>query len=174
MPSISAMTACSLGLRDSNSSATRGRPPVMSLVFVVSRGIRAMMSPASMRSPSRHRDVRADRQEVPGVVLAARDLHGLAVLVLERDARPQLGVLRLVMLLRDRPVTSSSCSCHRDAFDDVAELHDARDLGEDRHRERIPLRQELPRLDRVALAERTAWRRRSGRTARARGRSRPG
>ena len=52
VPSISAMTACSLGLRDSNSSATRGRPPVMSLVFVVSRGIRAMMSPASIVSPS--------------------------------------------------------------------------------------------------------------------------
>ena len=39
MPSISEMTACSFGLRASNSSATRGRPPVMSLVFVVSRGI---------------------------------------------------------------------------------------------------------------------------------------
>ena len=51
-PSISAMTACSFGLRASNSSATRGRPPVMSLVFVVSRGILAMMSPASTRSPS--------------------------------------------------------------------------------------------------------------------------
>ena len=51
-PSISAMTACSFGLRASNSSATRGRPPVMSLVLVVSRGILAMMSPASIVSPS--------------------------------------------------------------------------------------------------------------------------
>ena len=41
----------------------------------------------------RHRDGRADRQEVPRVVLAVRDLQGLAVLVLERDARAQLGVL---------------------------------------------------------------------------------
>ena len=32
---------------------------------------------------------------------------------------------------------------HGDAFDDVAELHDAGDLGEDRHREGIPLREEL-------------------------------
>ena len=45
-PSISVMTACSRGLRASNSSATRGRPPVMSLVLVDSRGILAMMSPA--------------------------------------------------------------------------------------------------------------------------------
>ena len=51
-PSISEITACSLGLRDSNSSATRGKPPVMSLVLVVSRGMRATMSPASTRSPS--------------------------------------------------------------------------------------------------------------------------
>ena len=52
VPSISAMTACSLGLRDSNSSATRGRPPVMSLVLVVSRGILAMMSPGVTSWPS--------------------------------------------------------------------------------------------------------------------------
>ena len=63
-PSISAMMACSFGLRASKSSATRGRPPVMSLVFVVSRGIFAMTSPASMESPSLHDDVGADRQEV--------------------------------------------------------------------------------------------------------------
>ena len=51
-PSISEMTACSLGLRASKSSATRGRPPVMSFVFVVSRGIFASTSPASTSSPS--------------------------------------------------------------------------------------------------------------------------
>ena len=50
-----------------------------------------------------------------------------------------------MMILRERPVTSSSCLLHRDAFDDVAELHDAADLGEDRHRERIPLGEELCR-----------------------------
>src|SRR5215470_17422018 len=42
VPLISAMTAVSRGLRASNSSTTRGRPPVMSLVFVVSRGIFAI------------------------------------------------------------------------------------------------------------------------------------
>ena len=61
MPSISAMMAWSFGLRASKSSATRGRPPVMSLVFVVSRGILAMTSPASIVSPSFDDDVRADR-----------------------------------------------------------------------------------------------------------------
>ena len=52
MPSISLMTANSFGLRASKSSATRGRPPVMSLVLVVSRGILAMMSPADTLCPS--------------------------------------------------------------------------------------------------------------------------
>ena len=47
--------------------------------------------------------------------------------------------------LRDRPVTSSSFSMHGDAFDEVAELHDAADLGEDRRGERVPLGEELRR-----------------------------
>ena len=51
-PSISAIAAASLGLRASKSSATRGRPPVMSLVFVVSRGTLAMTSPAEISSVS--------------------------------------------------------------------------------------------------------------------------
>ncbi len=42
----------SRGLRASNSSTTRGRPPVMSLVFVVSRGIFASTWPANTVSPS--------------------------------------------------------------------------------------------------------------------------
>ncbi len=45
VPSISVMIAGSLGLRASKSSTTRGRPPVMSLVFVVSRGILTSVSP---------------------------------------------------------------------------------------------------------------------------------
>ena len=51
-PSISLMMAVSRGLRASNSSTTRGRPPVMSLVRVVSRGILARMSPGKTSSPS--------------------------------------------------------------------------------------------------------------------------
>ena len=52
MPSISEMTAVSRGLRASNSSTTRGRPPVMSFVLVVSRGIFASTWPAYTASPS--------------------------------------------------------------------------------------------------------------------------
>jgi len=37
----------SFGLRASNSSTTRGRPPVMSLVLDISRGILASTSPAA-------------------------------------------------------------------------------------------------------------------------------
>jgi len=40
------------GFRASNSSATRGRPPVMSLVLVDSRGILARMSPWKTSAPS--------------------------------------------------------------------------------------------------------------------------
>ncbi len=51
VPSISEMTAVSRGFRASKSSTTRGRPPVMSFVLVVSRGIFAMTSPATTVSP---------------------------------------------------------------------------------------------------------------------------
>src|SRR5436190_2153786 len=44
VPDVSAMTAASFGRRASNSSATRGRPPVMSRVFALSVGMRAMTS----------------------------------------------------------------------------------------------------------------------------------
>jgi hypothetical protein len=38
-PSIFAISAASFGRRASKSSATRGRPPVMSLVFAILRGV---------------------------------------------------------------------------------------------------------------------------------------
>jgi hypothetical protein len=46
------MMAVSRGLRASNSSTTRGRPPVMSLVRVDSLGIFASTSPGPTSSPS--------------------------------------------------------------------------------------------------------------------------
>ncbi len=46
------ITAHSFGFLTSKRSATRGSPPVMSLVFVVSLGIFAMMSPAVTMLPS--------------------------------------------------------------------------------------------------------------------------
>ena len=104
------MTACSLGLRDSNSSATRGRPPVMSLVFVVSRGIRAMMSPASILSPSFAAIVEPTGRKYrasfsPLGILSVLPCSSLS----EMRGRSSASLLS-VMLLRDRPVTSSSCS----------------------------------------------------------------
>ncbi len=51
-PSISLIIANSLGFLASNNSATLGRPPVISLVLVVSLGILTIISPASTISPS--------------------------------------------------------------------------------------------------------------------------
>jgi len=46
LPSFSAMIALSLAFLASNNSATLGRPPVISFVFVVSLGNLAITSPA--------------------------------------------------------------------------------------------------------------------------------
>ena len=51
-PSISEIVAGSFGRLASNSSATRGRPPVMSRVLYASREIFATVTPASTFSPS--------------------------------------------------------------------------------------------------------------------------
>ena len=52
VPVTSASMPASFGERASNSSATRGRPPVMSRVFDVSCGIRASTSPTATSWPS--------------------------------------------------------------------------------------------------------------------------
>ena len=52
VPSISAMTAGSFGLRASKISVTRGRPPVMSCVPDTSRGVLASSVPAVTVWPS--------------------------------------------------------------------------------------------------------------------------
>ena len=52
IPEISVTVALSFGRRASKSSATLGRPPVISLVFVVSLGIFDTVSPAKISSPS--------------------------------------------------------------------------------------------------------------------------
>ena len=51
-PSILAISAASLGRRASKSSATRGKPPVMSLVLLVLRGVLAIKAPAGIFAPS--------------------------------------------------------------------------------------------------------------------------
>ena len=52
LPAISAMTAGLRGRRASNSSVTRGRPPVMSCVCDTSRGVLARSVPAETFCPS--------------------------------------------------------------------------------------------------------------------------
>ncbi len=52
-PSIFAISAASLGWRASKSSATRGRPPVISRVLAASRGVFARSMPGAALSPSR-------------------------------------------------------------------------------------------------------------------------
>ena len=57
-----------------------------------------------------------------------------------RDARAEIRRARLDDDLAREAGDLVELLDHRDAFDDVAELHDAADLGEDRHRERDPTR----------------------------------
>ena len=52
LPSFSAIIALSFAFLASNNSATLGRPPVISLVFVVSLGSLAITSPAEIFCPS--------------------------------------------------------------------------------------------------------------------------
>ena len=143
MPSISEMTAVSRGFRASNSSTTRGRPPVMSLVLVVSRGIFASTSPADTISPSWTIKCACDRH----VVLAV----DLAVLALNLDRR----LLLLVRRVDDDQAREAGdlvdFLVHRDAFENVLEADLARLLGEDRERVRIPFDQHLALLDRLAF-----------------------
>src|ERR1035438_6865651 len=101
------MMAVSRGLRASNSSTTRGRPPVISLVLVVSRGILASTSPACTSSLSR-----TIRWAWVGIRY---------FLASERDPEAPSGRTTIcgcffssgesVTTSCDMPVTSSNCSC---------------------------------------------------------------
>ena len=85
--------------------------------------------------------VEPDRQEVPRVVLAARELERScrASSLSEMRGRRSASFDSMIALARQAGDLVELLG-HRDAFDDVAELHDAGDLGEDRHRERDPTR----------------------------------
>ena len=144
MPSISEMTAVSRGFRASKSSTTRGRPPVMSFVFVVSRGIFARTWPANTVSSS-------------STIKCACD--GMWYL---RSTLPLLSRISIIgcffssgestTICRERPVTSSTSSWTVTSDDDVLVLHAARILGEDRERVRIPLDEHLTLLDVLTVA----------------------
>ena len=108
------MIAASFGRRASNSSATRGRPPVMSRVLALSVGIRAMTSPAFTVRARIDRDDGVDREQVARLA-AAGELQDLAVLVLDHDRRTQVrrprSTVRQSMTTRlAMPVDSSSVS----------------------------------------------------------------
>ena len=84
---------------------------------------------------------------------AARQLHGLALLVDDDDGRTQVGrswsrcrALSMTTLLVT-PVFSSATSLQRDAGDEVLVLHDAVDIGQHRQRVRVPFRQTIAALD---------------------------
>src|SRR5262249_45215123 len=76
-----------------------------------------------------------------------------AISVLERDARAAIGVLGLDDRLAREARHFVERLLHRDAVDDVAVLHVATDLSDDRHRERVPLSHELAALDALAVLD---------------------
>ena len=142
MPSILAISAASFGRRASKSSATRGRPPVMSLVLAILRGVLARRWPAWTFLSFLHCDVRAGGNRVAGkdflVLVDDDDLRMQIFLVLDDDGAHHAG--RFVHLALDG-----------DAVDHVAEFDLAGLFREDRHVVRIPLHEGLALLDLAAV-----------------------
>ena len=97
MPSIFAISAASFGRRASNSSATRGKPPVMSFVLAIFRGVLASMRASLNFLAFRHGDVRAGRNRVAGedflVFIHDDDLRMQILLVLDDDRAFDAGLL---------------------------------------------------------------------------------
>ena len=85
MPSISAMTAGSLGLRASKISVTRGRPPVMSCVPDTSRGVLASSVPAEIMLAFVDFDV--------GLFGQVIEVENLAAGVFQHDLRVQVALV---------------------------------------------------------------------------------
>ena len=168
MPSISLMTAVSRGLRASNSSTTRGRPPVMSLVLVVSRGILASTSPACTVVAVPHHQVRARRHQVALLARACAVLgtimtRRLRLLVRRIGDHPLRQAGDFVHLLRDRSrprCRSLNCT--------VPPTSVRMEKVYGSHSSRIWLG-----LDRGAVLDQDAWRRRPPGSAPSRGPCRP-
>ena len=70
------------------------------------------------------------------------------------------GSLDSMIVLRDEAGDLVERLVHRHAFDDVLELHRAADLGEQRHRERVPLGEQRAGLDLLAFLHEELARRR--------------
>jgi hypothetical protein len=102
----------SFGLRASNRSATRGRPPVMSRVFELSCGMRAMTSPTDTLAPSLQADQRARGQRVAaGMSVFANRLPCPCVDELDRRTQvlvPRRAASGPARRCDVRPVTSST------------------------------------------------------------------
>ena len=178
VPVTSASMPASLGERASNSSATRGRPPVMSRVFEVSCGIRASTSPTPTSCPSRTVmiepiwNVMLTDWSEPAILISLPALVGqlhLRAQPLRLHAAAALGIDHHQ---GGKPGHLVDLPRHRDAFLHVLELDAPGVLGDDGPRVRIPRREHLARLDRLAVARRAASRRRAPCGARARGCSR--
>jgi hypothetical protein len=142
-PSILAISAASFGRRASNNSATRGRPPVMSLVRMLLRGVLARMAPAHRRALAHH-DVRTGRdgvvaQHLLGAGILDDDLRVQVFLVLQHHGAFQPGGLVDFLL-------------HGHAVDEVVELDHARLLGQNRHVVGVPLDERGALLDRAAVS----------------------
>ncbi len=146
MPSIFAISAASFGRRASNSSATRGRPPVMSLVFAILRGVLASTRARLNLLALLDDDVRAGRNRV------ARE-HLVGLVVHDDDLRVQI-----FLVLDDHGAHHAGRFVHfafdRDAGDHVAEFHLAGLFREDRHVVRIPLHERLALLHMAAVLDR--------------------
>ena len=142
-PSISAMTAGSLGRRASKSSVTRGRPPVMSCVPPTSRGVLASRVPAVIICALLDLDARPF-----GDVVVGEDV---PLGVLDQDLR-----VELALVLHDRPAGVArgvDLDPHRLALDDVLEADLAADLGEDRDVVRVPLAEHRAAGDHLAVVD---------------------
>ena len=137
VPSISAMTAGSFGLRASKISVTRGRPPVMSCVpddFARRLG-----------QQRTGRDLLAFVDFDVGLFRQVVEVENLAAGVFEHDLRMQVA-----LVLHDHPahVTAGVLfHTHRFAFDDVLVADLAADFGQNRDAVRIPLAEDRARLD---------------------------
>src|SRR5579885_450513 len=100
-------------------------------------------------------DIGADRQEVARILFAPVGRghpRRAAAFVLDRDTRPRLEILRF-----DNHVVAGARAVvelllHRAAFEDIAVLHRARDLGQDGRGVGIPFGDQLTGLDRVTVA----------------------
>src|SRR2546425_829714 len=126
VPSTSEIVAGSLGRRASNSSATRGRPPVMSRVLYASRDTFASTSPAYTSWPS------STVSCAPSGMTKSRSRFSFSPFFWMISMCGCSFFSRSSMITRWRRPVSSSSSSHRLLLDDVHEPHHAPHVRHDR------------------------------------------